>query len=253
MERKAQPFLIQLFDLTLVQLSNWRWSWRSLLIASTVTPILSMVALGVFAGSSDPQTLGYILVGNLVLALMFGTLNKVSNNFAFMRARGMLQFFAALPIQSSSLVLATVIAFFLLALPSVFVTLAFGVFYFRLPVHLSPLLPLVLLLASAALSGLGAIIGARARDPEEANAISLLTTLVLMGIGPVIVPPEQLPPALRILGLFSPATYAASALRQVLLGPQTPRLALDLAALSLFALLALGWVERRLSWRQSDT
>jgi len=248
---KPQPLLVQLYDLTLIQLSNWRWSWRGLLIISMVTPLLGMVALGVFARAAGPRTLEYVLTGNLVLGLVFGTLNKVCGNFAFMRARGMLAYFASLPVSSYSLVLATVIAFFLLALPSVLVNLAFGVVYFGLPLQLSPLVVLVLPLAAACLSALGAWIGASLRTPEEADAVSMLVALVLVGLGPVLVPPERLPGWLLALSALSPATYVASALRQTLFGPLTPRIGLDLAVLLILSIVTLAWVGHRLPWRQS--
>ena len=250
---KPQPRLSQLFDLTLIQLSNWRWSWRSLVITSVVTPLLSIVALGAFARDSGAQALEYILTGNLVLALVFGTLSKVENNFSFMRARGMLQYFASLPIQGSSLVLATVIAFFLLSLPSITVTLIVGAVYLGVPVHFNPLLLLALPLAASSLSGIGALIGLRARSPEEANAISMLLSLGLVGLGPVLLPPERLPDFLVIFGYASPATYAASALRQTLLGPVTGRIGLDFLMLALFSLVTLGWVGQNMNWRQSKT
>lgn len=248
---RPQPFWMQLWDLTLIQLSNWRWSWRGMLLTSVVTPMLGMVALGLFARSSGTRALEYVLTGNLVLGLVFGTLNKVCGNFTFMRARGMLPYFASLPIHSGSLVLATVTAFFLLTLPSVGITLGFGLLYLGLPLHPSPLVVIVLPLAAASLSAIGALIATRMRTPEEADALSMLVSLLLMGIGPVIVPPERLPGWLLILGAFSPATYAASALRQTLLGPLTLRLGLDLGVMTLFALVSLGLVGRWLRWRQS--
>ena len=249
---KAQPRLAQLLDLILIQLSNWRWTWRSMVVVSIVTPLLGIAALGIFARDSGHEALVYVLTGNLILSLVFGTLSKVCSNFSFMRIRGMQHYFATLPIQSSSLVLATIIAFFLLSLPSTLITLVIGALYLGLQVHLSPLLLLVLPLAASSLSGIGAIIGARARSPEEGDAISMLVSLGLVGLGPVMAPPDRLPDFLVALGAFSPATYAASALRQTLLGPVTARLPLDLAVLALFSLVTLWWVSRKMDWRQSD-
>jgi ABC-2 type transport system permease protein len=54
-----------------------------------------------------------------------------------------------------------------------------------------------------------------------------------------------------MLGWLNPATYAASALRQVAIGPLTGRLALDLAALIGRTVLVFGSVGRALDWRQS--
>jgi ABC-2 type transport system ATP-binding protein len=189
-------------------------------------------------------TLGYILTGNLVLALMFDALSKVANNFSFMKARGMLNYFACLPIQRCSLILATAAAFFVLSLPSLFVTLILGALALKLPLVISPLLVLVLPLAATTLVGLGALIGVLARSPEESGSISLTLTLVMLGLGPVVVPPERLPDFLVKLGVLSPATYAASALRQVLLGPVTGRLALDLVVLAAIAVLVFWFAGR---------
>jgi ABC-2 type transport system permease protein len=248
---KPQSLPIQLVDLTLVQLSNWRWSWLSMLITSTLAPMLSTVALGVFASQSGPRTLGYILTGNLVLSLMFGTLDRVASNFSFMRQRGMLSYFASLPIHAASLVLATILAFFLLALPSVLVTLVFGAWFLGLSLHANPLVVIVLPLAATSLAGLGALIGNLARSPEEATSLSLFISLLLVGLGPVIIPPERLPSFLLALGWFSPATYAASALRQALLGPLTARLGLDLFVLAGISLFIFWLVGRKMEWRGS--
>jgi ABC-2 type transport system permease protein len=247
---KPQSLFNQLIDLTLIQLSNWRWSWRSMVIVGTLAPVISTAALGLFARASGERTLGYILTGNLVLALMFGTLDKVASNFAFMRFRGMLGYFATLPIHGYSLVAATVVAFFLLSLPTMAVTLVFGVLYLGLNTSISPALLVVLPLAALPLAGVGALIGARARSPEEAGSLSLLLSILLVGFGPVIVPPERLPPVLVLFGFLNPATYAASALRQALLGPLTPRILLDLALLLVLALAVLWLVGRVMDWRR---
>lgn len=56
--------------------------------------------------------------------------------------------------------------------------------------------------------------------------MSLLLTSLLAGMGPVLFPPSGLPASLVTLGQLSPATYAASALRQTLIGPLQSRLML---------------------------
>jgi len=53
-----------------------------------------------------------------------------------------------------------------------------------------------------------------------------------------------------LVGRASPATYAASAFRQVLLGPLTPRLWLDLAVLALASVLIFWLVSLKMDWRQ---
>lgn len=247
-----QPLPVQIFDLLLMQLSNWRWTWRGMVIIGTIAPILSIIALGTFGRDSGPESLRYILIGNIVLALMFENQGKVSGNFAFMRAMGTMNYFASLPIRRYSLVSATILAFLLLSLPALGVTAIFGAWFLNVPIHPSPLLILVVPLAALPMAGIGAMIGTSARNPEEASSLSTLATFILLGLGPVLIPPERLPDFMITLGSFSPATYAASALQQVLLGPVTSKIWLDLMILALFGGLIFWLVGKKLDWRQQS-
>jgi ABC-2 type transport system permease protein len=190
---KVQPLLIQLWDLTLIQLSNWRWSWRGIVLTGMLAPLLSIVALGIFGRDAGTNALQYILIGNLVLALMFDNQNRVSGNFAFMRFMGTLNYFASLPIQNYSLVLATMLAFLLLSLPALLVTLIFGAAFLGLALHPHPLVLLAIPLATLPLSGIGALIGTSARSMEEAYSASMLLTFIMLGLGPVVTHPNACP------------------------------------------------------------
>jgi ABC-2 type transport system permease protein len=248
--KRRQPALgTQLLDLLLIELTNWRWSWRTTIVVDTVAPLLSMLALGVFARDRGAATLAYVLTGNVVVALMFGTMNKVHSHVGYLRYSGALAYFATLPIRRWALVVAIVAAFLLLALPSLAVTIFGGAWLLGVSLAPSPLLLVVVPLCALPLSGIGALIAVSVREPGEGNALTLLLTLLLAGTGPVVIPPERLPPYMLAAGWASPATYAASALRQTLLGPVTPRLALDLAVLALIAALLLALVSRWLQWR----
>lgn len=248
--RKPLALPAQLLDLTLIQLSNWRWSWRSMIIVGAAAPMLSIAALGFFARDSGTYTLGYILTGNLTLALMFENIGKVSSNFAFMRQVGTLNYFASLPIHRYALIVATVLAFLLLSLPAALVTLIFGAWYLHIPLAIHPLIVLAVPMIAIPLAGVGALIGSLSPTPEAAGSMNLLVTMLLVGLGPVVVPPEELPALMLWLGKLSPATYAASALRQVILGPLSGQLALDFAALAATSLIVFWLVEKKMDWRQ---
>ncbi len=245
-----QPFLIQLGDLTLIQLTNWRWSWRTTLLTSTIAPLLGIVGLGVFAAAGGRDALIYVVTGNMVLSLLFGSLGQVSSNLAYMRWAGTLDYFATLPVYRAGLVVATVGAFLLLNLPAVAITLGLGVWLLGLTPALSLWLLLAVPLISLALSGLGALIGLGARTPEAAGSLSTLATFLLAALGPVIIPPDRLPAPILAVSLLSPATYAASALRQTVFAlPDRLPLALDLAVLAALTAGLLALVDRRLEWR----
>jgi ABC-2 type transport system permease protein len=248
----VQPFRIQLLDLTLIQLTNWRWSWRGALVTSLIAPILGTLAFGAFATRGGSNALSHVLTGNLVLSLLFSTVNQVSGNFAYMRVGGMLDYLATLPLYRVSLVLATVIAFLVLSLPSVIVTLLVGALVLHMPLAISPWAIVVMPLIGLTLSGLGALIGIMGRTSQEVGTYSTLVTFLLLMLGPVLIPAEQLPDLVKMVGLLSPATYAASALRQTLLGtPDSLPLALDIVLLAGIMLGLLWLVGQRMDWRQA--
>lgn len=239
----------QLWNLFLMELTNWRWSWRWMVLTGTLAPILSMLALSVFARDSGPEALAHVFSGNLVLVLVFDTLTRLTSRFSFMRFNGGLDYYATLPISNAALITATMLSFLVLTLPSLALTLAAGSLLLGIPLRLQVGLVLAIPLSALATSGIGAFIGARARNPQAASSISFLVSMLLMGLGPVMVPASRLPAVMVWLGYLSPATYAASALRQCLLGPSTLRLALDLAALAAFTSGNLWLVSRTLNWR----
>lgn len=250
--RTTQPFPVQLLDLTLIQLANWRWSWRGQLLTGIIAPVLTTGMLSMFASGRDPETLAYILTGNMVMSLLFGTFDRVAGHFAYMRMVGRLDFFATLPIYRSALIVATVIAFLALSLPSLLLTLLFGMVILDLPLVISPWILVVIPVTGCSLCGLGTLIGIITRTPETAVTYSTLITFLLMGSGPVIVPLDRLPGVMQWLSLLSPATYAASALRQTVLDlPDRIPLGVDLAVLGLFLAGSLWIVGRHMDWRQA--
>ncbi|MBI5958328.1 MAG: ABC transporter permease [Chloroflexi bacterium] len=249
---RTQPFVTQLFDLTLIQLANWRWSWRGMLITSLVAPLFGIAGLSVFARDTDPGTLGYILTGNMVMSLLFGTFDKVAAHFAYMRIVGRLAFFATLPIYRAVLILATVLAFLVLALPAALITLLSGMLILNISLHPSPWLIVTIPLIGVTMCGLGALIGIIVRTPEEVGNLSALITFLLVGFGPVILPLDRWPSIIRTLSYLSPATYAASALRQTILGmPDRIPLGIDLIVLTALWGGSLWIVGRRMDWRQT--
>lgn len=249
--RKQLPLFLQLFDLLCMELSNWRWSWQVMVLTATITPVLSIIALGSFASRNDPESLYAILSGSLVMSLMFGNLGNMSSRFAYMRFSGVLDYYATLPIRRSLLLVAVVLAFFLLSFPSLLITIIFGAWFLHLPLTVNPLILLVVPLCVLPLAGIGAVIGANSPTPEVAGGLTLLVTMLALFIGPVLLPASRLPEIVQILGYFSPATYAASALKQTLLEPITQRIIIDCVVLIGFSLLTFWFVARKLNWRNS--
>lgn len=247
--KPADPQLLtQLLDLLMMELANWRWSWHSMILTGMLAPITSLLALHMFA--HDAGSLGYILTGNMIMSLLFGNLDKVCSRFSYMRFAGTLDYFATLPVSRGSVVAASACSFLLLSLPGLATTALIGAIVLHLPLHVHWTLAPTVVLGALSLAGVGAILGCKAHTPQEAGAFSLMTTLAMVSLGPVIIPPDRLPAAIIALGKLSPATYAASALRQALLGPVESAIWRDLAVLALFSAVSLCLAGRWIDWRQ---
>lgn len=245
--RRAHPFNVQFHDLLRIELTNWRWTWRAMVVLGTAAPFGSIVVLRLLLGDGDPDVLAHVFAGNLALSLVFDVQMRVGNHFQFMRFHGTLDYFAALQVRRSALVLAVAGAFFILSLPSLAVLVAIGPRVLELSLQPSPLLLLVVPLSTLPLTGIGAFVGIVARSPAEATSLSMLIA-VCLGSGAVI-PPHLLPAWAAALTQLSPATHAASALRSTLVGPLAAELWVNLAVLSLFALVTLWAVAGKLDWR----
>jgi ABC-2 type transport system permease protein len=237
-------------DLFLMEMTNWRWSWRLLVFGGAVAPLALMAGLGVFARDSGEAALRYVLTGNVVLTILLGNMDTLQSRFVFMRLTGALDYYGTLPIRRTSLIGAIVASFLLLSLPAIAVTVIFGSWMLGVPLDASPLLLIVLPLAAIPVAAIGALIGLVSPTPETGNLLRFVTAVTLIAIGPVLFPPERLPEIMQWLGRLSPATYAASALRQTLLGPVSSRLVLDLSVLLGFGAIGLWFVVRRLDWRR---
>lgn len=248
--RPRQSASAQWWDLFLMELTNWRWNWRMTLITGSLAPLFMIVLLGIFANNQERTNLAYILTGNLVIGLLFGTMTRIINRVEFLRFGGGLDFFATLPVQRFLFVFAMIASFLVFSLPALAITLLAGALWLALPLALHPLVLLVVPLCTIPLAGVGVFLGLISRGWGEASAWGYVISLLFSLVGPVMIPPERLPAALVWLGYLSPATYAASALRQVVIGPITAYLLVDLAVLAGMSALLLWLVERKMSWRE---
>lgn len=250
---RAQNFPIQLIDLVLIELSNWRWSWRSILVVGACVPLFGMIGLSIYARDLGPDALHIIFSGSLVMSMMLGNLGNIQSHVVFMRFQGTLEYFATLPVHKHTLMLAIIIAFFLLSLPALLTLLVVGSALLRISLAPHPLLLLVMPLCVLPMSAIGALIGVSVGSPQQGGSLSVLTAFLFGGLGPVLFPAERLPEVLRLIGLINPAARAASALRQTLIGPLDQQIALDLAILFGFTLCVFYVVGKKLDWRASHS
>src|SRR5262245_5861116 len=81
--RRPQPFFVQVADLLRIELTNWRWTWRHMIVLGMGTPLGTIVAMRFVLGRAGPETLGYVFAGNLALSLIFENQLRVSSHVVF--------------------------------------------------------------------------------------------------------------------------------------------------------------------------
>jgi ABC-2 type transport system permease protein len=218
-----------------------------LFVASLQSIGLVVLLRGIVSGRSGPEQ-QQLVAGATILVVAFVALNLLAQRVGYLKARGALDYYAALPIPPAAVVLAMTAAYASFAVPGTVATALVGVVLYDLSLaHLWVLVPAVLL-AGAALSGLGAALGLALPRPELATVAGQLGMTLVLFLA--LVRAARLPAAVRAVRAVVPSSYAADALARAL-GPD-PDLALvtrDLAVCAGTAVVALAVATA--AWRRA--
>lgn len=253
MKRGAAVFL----DLYVMQLANYRWTWRWQIIGGLLGPISFMFMLKSLL-NTDLEAVGpgatsvgaHILAGNLVMSALFTTMGQTANRFAWLKEMEGLDYYATLPINRAMMVVTVILAFVTLTLPAMVATVLLGRVLFALPLAPHPLALVVVVLAALSLAAVGAGIGILAPDMATEQVASNLALFLMMFLSPVLIPLERLPAILQLSSRLLPTSYAVEALRRLLVGTVDQQVLLDLVALTGFSVASLYIATQRLDWRQ---
>lgn len=192
------------------QLARARVARVPLLFVAAFQSIGILLLLRGVVDSGSDTTREQVVAGSTVLVVAFVALNLLAQRFGALRAAGSLDYYLALPVPRSAVVLGTAGSYATFAVPGTIVTAVLGAALYDLPMGRLWMLPPVLLLAGASLAGLGAAIGLLAPRPEIATVGGQLGMSVVLFLG--IIPASRLPEILRVARAAVPSTYAVDAL-----------------------------------------
>lgn len=201
------------------QLSRARVARGPLLFVATLQSIGILLLLRGVVHGQHRVTASAVVAGASVLVVAFVALNLLAQRFGALKAVGALDYYAALPIPPSSVVLGTAASYATFTLPGVVVTAVSGSLLYDLSMHqLWVVLP-VAVAAGIALSGVGAALGLACPRPELATVAGQLAMTAVLFLG--VIPPRHLPVAIRGLRNAVPSTYPVDALAAALRGTAT--------------------------------
>ena len=92
------------YDLYLMQLANYRWTWKWQIIWGLIAPLSFMFTARTILARDATLDLGaHILAGNLILSSLFTTMGNTANRFAWLKEFEGLDYYATLPISRAEL------------------------------------------------------------------------------------------------------------------------------------------------------
>jgi len=186
---------------------------------------------GVFA-RGIPRVVQYFLGPVMALTVMgsFWGLSAALVNF---REQGILRRFHVTPVTPSDMLASSIVANFVLTLPTVIIEILFAKFIYQVTVF-GNLLSAFLLIALGTMSfaSLGLVVASVTNTMQETQVINQLIWFPLIFLSGATIPLASLPLAAKRVGLFLPATYLVTGLQSAIYWAFPPW--------SLDVLLALG-------------
>ncbi|WP_443070889.1 ABC transporter permease [Streptomyces sp. NBC_01476] len=234
------------------QLSRARVARIPLLFVATFQSVGIMVMLRGVVHAGDGEAARAVVAGSSVLVVAFVALNLLAQYFGQLRASGGLDTYATLPVPPAAVVLGAAAAYASFTVPGTLVTAVTGCVLFHLTFVNLWVLLVVIPLAGAALSGLGAAMGLLAPRQEIATLLGQLGMSAALLLG--VLPASHMPAPISWVRDLLPSTYGVEALARTFDGGGTHWAAVgaDLsvcAAVGVVSLAVATWAYRRAACR----
>lgn len=192
------------------QLSRARVARVPLLAVAALQSVGILLLLRGVVDTSSTLTEQQVVAGATVLVAAFVCLNLLAQRVGALRAEGGLDYYAALDVPGTAVILGTAGSYALFTAPGAVATALVGARLYDLPMGRLWVLALVLPLAAASLAGLGALLGLLAPRPELAAVAGQLGMSAVIFLN--LIPDSRLPAGLRPVRAAVPSTYATDAL-----------------------------------------
>lgn len=215
-----------------------------------------MTTLGSSLGGSESQIDGklenpsggefnyysFMAPGIMAMVAIMSVVNGLAAAITMEKEKGTMDGIMTTPIPRSSIVIGKVLSQTTRGLLQAVVILLLAIFLFGVNVEGSLILTFFLLiLGTFSFIGIGIIITAGAPDQESSQMILTSITFPMLFLSGVFFPVEQMPTFMQYLSKAFPLTFAADALRKVMImGASLSSIRVDVIALAIFAVVTLS-------------
>ncbi len=205
---------------------------------------------GIFA-KGVPREVQYLL-GPVIALTVMGSFWGLSAALVMFREQGILRRFHVTPVTPSDMLASSIVANFVLTMPTVIVEILFARFIFHVT-NFGNLFSAFLLIALGTMSfaSLGLVVASVTNTMQETQVINQLIWLPLIFLSGATVPLATLPQVVRRVGLFLPATYLVTELQDAIYWSAAPwnrDFLIAVASLALWAALTFFLSAQLFRW-----
>jgi ABC-2 type transport system permease protein len=205
---------------------------------------------GVFA-KGIPLVVRYFL-GPVIALTVMGSFWGLSAALVTFREQGILRRFHVTPVTPSDMLASSVVANFVLTLPTVLIEFLLARTVFHVT-HFGNLLSAFLLITvgTASFASLGLVVASVTNTMQETQIINQLIWFPLLFLSGATVPLTSLPQVVKRVGLFLPATYLVTGLQSAIywaFPPWSLDILLALCSLALWAILTFFLSAQLFRW-----
>ncbi len=170
---------------------------------------------GVFA-KGNPVGVRYLL-GPIVALTVMGSFWGLSAALVMFREQGILRRFHVTPVTASDMLASSIVANFVLTLPTILVEFFFAAALFHVRHFGSvPTTFLLIALGTMSFASLGLVVASVTNTMQETQVINQLIWLPLIFLSGATIPLAGLPHVVQRVGLFLPATYLVTELQDAI-------------------------------------
>ena len=222
---------------------------RMFFFFSVVFPMaMFFLYAGVFA-KGNPRVVSYFL-GPVIAFNVMGSFWGLSVALVMFREQGILRRFHIAPVTAADMLASSVLANFVLTLPTVCLELFLSWAIFHVP-NFGNLLSLFIfvLVGTVSFASLGLVVASVTNTMQETQVINQLIWLPLIFLSGATLPLAYLPKAVQRFAVFLPATYLVSALQSALYSSlSVGKLLVQLSALAIWGLLTFFIATQLFRW-----
>lgn len=202
-----------------IALLNIRLAMRTkvALFFTFIFPLIFLFAYGAIFAHGNPAGMAFLFGPVIVLQVIGSSLWGLGMRSVADRERGALRRYRLAPVGAGAMVISSMLAGYLLLIPTVAVMLACARVFFHMPMTISILDLWILVTAgSFAFAGFGLTIASVANTMQEAQVYNNIAFFPLLFLSGATIPLGALPHWLQSVAAFLPATYLVSAFQGVM-------------------------------------